>query len=97
MVFQFSTSFSKKRKMNHECSCTRQPSSSSFIIGLVIGGIIAAAIAIVIYRQKDTKVMTNFKKKLFKYLNSYKPDPVKPIIKKTVILSPPKKFYKKKR
>jgi len=55
---------------NKDCDCHQ---NSSFIFGLIIGLVIAALVAIVIYKNNREDVFLKLKKQLKKFLNNIKP------------------------
>jgi Na+/glutamate symporter len=52
-----------------DCDC--RSSDSGFIFGLVIGAVIGAAVAVLIYKNNQSEVITNFKQKLEKYFKKF--------------------------
>lgn len=47
-----------------DCNCSSENNNSSFIFGLVLGLIIAAIVAVVVYRNNKNKVIVELKEKL---------------------------------
>lgn len=56
--------------------------NSSFIFGLVIGAVIAAVVAVYIYKNQKSVVFQNLKDKLEKYFSDFCPAPKKATSKK---------------
>lgn len=52
-------------------NCDRESTNSSFIFGLVIGAVIAAIVAVYIYKNKKSAVFQNLREKLEKYFSDF--------------------------
>ena len=52
-------------------NCDHNQSDSSFIFGIVIGAIIGAFVAIYIYKNNQSEVFVNLKKKLSQYFGNF--------------------------
>ncbi len=70
-------------------------SDSGFMAGMIFGAVIAAIVAIVIYKNKDSEVISQFKKKINDFLNNAVTDEKKS--KKKVIAVANKSFSKVKK
>ena len=77
-----------------DCDCHQ---NSSFIFGLIVGLIIAAVVAIIIYKNNRQEVFFKLKKQLEKFFNNFKPRPEKIIESFITPDLPPKKILKKKK
>jgi uncharacterized FlgJ-related protein len=72
---------------NKDCDCHQ---NSSFIFGLIIGLVIAALVAIVIYKNNRKDVFVKLKKQIEKFVNNLKPKSEE-IIKSFIAPDLPKK------
>lgn len=73
---------------------SKTSSTSSFILGIFLGAIAGALIAIIIYRQNKGKVFNQLQKKIEKFLQSFSQS--KPPVKKKKKIIPPKVFLKQR-
>ena len=70
-----------------DCDCGQ---NSSFLFGLIIGLIIAALVAVVIYKNNRQDVLIKLKKQIEKFFNGFKTKSPK-VTKPIVVPSQPKK------
>ena len=75
------------------CDCHQ---NSSFIFGLIIDLVIAAVVAIVIYKNNREDVIIKLKKQLEKFIDAFRPKTEK-IIESFIAPDVPKKIIKKKK
>lgn len=86
---------------DHSCSCQGN-NNSGFIFGLIMGAIIAALVAIVIYKNDRSDIINQLQLKLIKFFNdtfktSSKITKKKPIVLPRKVVKPkPKTFLKPK-